>query len=140
MSRWLGCFPEDSIPIDQGDDCDPGPRCSTGQDSHRSMAAGLQPSLHDGLRCPLDNVKLYHEETCLISKCSFSHLAFFSSVDLNEGAILQFGNVCRRFSLSQLEGCDQHLVGRGQGGCHTSHNAQNSPHCREPSSPKWQYC
>lgn len=41
------------------------------------------------------------------------------------------GNVHRHFWLSQLgRGCYQHLVGRGQGGCSPSSNAQHSPPVR----------
>ena len=52
-----------------------------------------------------------------------------------------FGNVWRCFGLSQLEsGVLQHLVGRGQGCCETSYNAQDSPQNKDSSGFKCQQC
>lgn len=51
-----------------------------------------------------------------------------------------FGSVWRSCGLSQRWGYYRHLMGRDQGGCYTSCNAQSSPPSKNSSSPKCQLC
>ena len=115
ISRWLGCFPKDSVSIDQEDGYDAGPRCSSEYDprtgsqqpASRSLFPSPSPALSSG------QLRTYYERNLLLPLSAPSSTSLFSLVDLKEGAILPVDNVYRFSWLSQLGICYWHLVCSG---------------------------